>query len=440
MKLNQQLSLSLFRAPLTLFQQDKRSWLALASYLTVGLAIFALFGYLLLQNQASIKQLLLDYLFPQSWHSISEQLLAFFFESQSKQVLGNLILSGSLVVASIFLFPVKELYSASFEKSKNYPNGRTHEFPLWMQAIEETRLFLFYLTAQLTILWIGYYPYEWANITSITLSYLFLFYTFGLDIISPTFQRHRIKYSKINKLLSKNAVATLLFGLIYSLPALLLSQWILTLESLNLLEVCIILFSINLLFIGLSIPAGTEIASRLLPENATTKPVTRASKRVGYSVACLLLITGLVLHIRLVQSMHHKTQVLKANYSINWDSFQFDYRSVGDLLSGDSFGNFSFELTIENPTEFDLVFENSQLYINKNELPVSQVAIAGFSVPAQSEKEVAMKFDAKSNFSQLTLGNLSEILEHWTIELHIELFPGIPFIIEVMGKDKQEEV
>lgn len=440
MKLSQQLSLSLIRAPLTLFQQDKRSWLALATYLAVGLATFALFGYLLLQNQASIKQLLLDYLFPQSWQSVSEQLLAFFFESQSKQVLGNLILSGSLVVASIFLFPFKEIYSASFEKTKNYPNGLSHEFPLWMQAIEETRLFLFYLTAQSTILWIGYYPYEWANITSITLSYLFLFYTFGLDIISPTFQRHRIKYSKINKLLSKNALATLLFGLIYSLPALLLSQWILTLESLNLLEVCIILFSINLLFIAISIPAGTEIASDLMRENATTKPVSQTSKQIGYTLACLLLIAGLTLHTRLIQSMHHKTQVLKANYSVNWDSFQFDYRSIGDLLTGDSYGNFSFELTIENPTEFDLVFEDSQLYINKNDLPISQVAIAGFSVPAQSEKAVAMKFDAKSNFSQLTLGNISEILDHWTIEMHIELFPGIPFIIEVMGEDEQEEV
>ncbi|WP_144391891.1 hypothetical protein [Pleionea sediminis] len=382
-----------------------------------------------------MKQAILDYLFPESWHSLSEKLYSFFFESQSKQVLGNAILSGSLVIASIFLFPIKEKYSAVFEKEQGYPNGPYQEFPLWLQGIEETRLFLFYLTAQMIILWIGYYPYFWTEVISVSLSYFFLFYTFGLDIISPTLQRHRVKYSKINKLLFRNLICTLLFGLLFSLPAIVISQWILSIETLNLLEISIALFILNLFFIAISIPAGTAIGSHLLKENTQVINVATSTKILGYLIMTLGLISGLVFHSRLIQSMHHKSQILKAEYAIDFDSFDFNFKSLGSMLTGDSIGDLKFNLTIDNPTEYDMAFENSQIYIFKNSKQVSKVAIEGFSVPAGEEKEITMKFNAKSNFSEVTLGEISQALDGWTMEMHIELFPGIPFIIQLMDSD-----
>ena len=437
MHLSSQSLLAFWQAPKTLLQQKQRSLLWLFLYLLVGFAVFAGLSYLLLDNQVALKKAVLDYLFPKSWQSISEDLFRFFFESQAQDVLSNLILSGSLVVASVFLFPIKEKYSAAFEREQHYPNGIAEEFTLLMQGIEETRLFLFYLTAQMVILWIGYYPYSWANTTSITLSYLFLFYTFALDIISPTLQRHRVKYAMINKLLCRNMGLSLMFGVIYSLPALLISRWIMTIESLNLLEVSVILFLVNLVFIAIAIPAGTHIASRLLPETQHIAPVSRPSKLFGYTTMTLLLIAGLILHGRLIQSMHHKSQVLKANYSINWDSISADYSSLSNLFDGESFGKLSFELDIQNPTEFDLVFEDSRVLVMKDEQLVSHINVKGFSIETGETRTVTMQLDTVSNFSSLT--DIARLLEGWRIELRIELFPGIPFIINLLDESNEAE-
>ncbi len=414
--------------------------MALLIYLAIGMVVFAVVFYLLLINQDSMKQAILAYLFPQSWQSISEKLFLFFFESQSKQVLGNLILSSSLIIASIFLFPLKEAYSATVEKELNYPNGKPLEFPLWMQGLEETRLFLFYATTQLGILWLGYYPYEWTNILSVVLSYLFLFYTFALDNISPTLQRHRLKYSKINKLLGKNNGVALIFGALYSAPALILSQWILRIESLSLLQVSSILFVFNLAFIAISIPAGTQIATELLKEAPTVAPVTRLFARRAYIAMSLLLVVESLLHARLVQSLHHKSQVLKAEYSVDFGSFDFDYSSADESPEDRSIGTVSFDLDIDNPSRFDIVFENSRVFIKKNDRLVSDIAITGFSVPAGESKSVTMKFSSQSDFSNVTLGAIRTIFDGWSIELHLQLFPGIPFIVNVMSANTADEV
>ena len=107
-----QLKLSLLDALVSLrfFNRKALSWGVIYSFSTI--LVFGLFVWLLTYYQTPIKAALLDYLFPKSWQSLSEQLANFLFESQTKIVLGNLILSGSLVLASITLFPIK---SSKFE-------------------------------------------------------------------------------------------------------------------------------------------------------------------------------------------------------------------------------------------------------------------------------------------------------------------------------------
>ena len=53
------------------------------------LVCFRFFVNWLLENQVAIKQIILDYLFPESWQSVSEIIADFLFESQAKTVLGN---------------------------------------------------------------------------------------------------------------------------------------------------------------------------------------------------------------------------------------------------------------------------------------------------------------------------------------------------------------
>ena len=91
-------------APYYAFKQLRASsiW-PLAIYFGCALLIFSLFSWLLIRYQADIKQLIFDYLLPKSWHGISDYLVDFFFESQTKLVLANLIINGGIVVASLFL-------------------------------------------------------------------------------------------------------------------------------------------------------------------------------------------------------------------------------------------------------------------------------------------------------------------------------------------------
>ena len=195
MQLSRQIEQGLIAAPMSLRQARAASLRWFALYFAAGSLVFFLLSWALLEHQQEIKQALLDYLFPESWQWLSERLGLFFFEAQAKIVIANAILSGSVVLASVFLFPIKEQYSAAFEREAGFDNGPPLEFSLWVQAQEESKLLLLYLSAQSVILWLGYYPYGWAQTSSIALSYGFLFFSFALDFIAPTLQRHRIKYT-----------------------------------------------------------------------------------------------------------------------------------------------------------------------------------------------------------------------------------------------------
>ncbi|TQV81048.1 hypothetical protein [Aliikangiella coralliicola] len=429
MTLTEQLRESLFYSPLSLRNLKRSSTKWLFIYFALGLFVFSLFVGVSLNNQEAIKSLLLNYFFPQSWHEISEKLGVFLFESQAKTVLSNLILSGSLVLASIFLFPIKEKYSAEFEKDAKYAKGSIQEFPLLIQGWEETKLFLFYVTAQSIILWIGYYPYAWCNWLSIALSYLFLFFTFGLDFISPTLQRHRVSYTLILKVLLRNPVVPLSFGLLFSLPTVLLSKYIFTIEDLTLIEIASILFLVNIIFLTLAVPAGTRVARRLMPTVKRTLPPLKKSKIYSYSTMLILLTVMLFLHGKLIASMHHKSQLLKAEYNVDWSSIDYDLPSLSQFFNSKSLSNLSFDVEIYNPTEYDIIIEKSQIFVEKKENTIATIDLDGFEIPSGEKRKVKVKLDSQSDLSSIT--NFREILEDWRVDLHLEVWPGIPFILNI---------
>ena len=429
MKLNEQVSHALFRAPLSLASMSRHSGAWLVIYFLCGLVIFSTLSWVLLKNQESIKFLLLDYLFPQSWHRVSESLGLFFFESQAKVVLGNLIISGSLVIASIFLFPIKEKYSAIFEKDAAYHNGISEEFSLPRQALEEVKLFVLFLTVQSVILWIGYYPYAWTTNVSVLLSYLALFFTFGLDFISPTLQRHKTSYALILKVLLKNSVAVLCFGLLFSLPVVVFSHVIFRNEELTLIEISSILFFANILFLTVAVPAGTYLASMLLPEVRSTAEPTRNTRLWVYSTSVVTLLVMLLLHGGLIASLHHKSQLLKASYKVDWSSFDFTLPSFGEFFKGSALTSVSFDVEISNPTQFDIVIENSQIMVAKREQIIAIIDLAGFEVPSDSSRAVTVKFDSNSDIGKIE--NFDNILDNWRVDFRFELWPGIPFLINV---------
>jgi len=430
MTLIQQLKTAIIEAPLSLIKLRHASLKWMGIYSLSGIIIFSLFIWLMLSNQEFIKNAFLDYFFPQSWHEISETLADFLFESQTKTVVGNMILAGSLVMASIFLFPIKEKYSAEFEKDAKYQNGKVEEFSLIYQAWEESKLFLVYLTAQSLILWIGYYPYQWTTWLSIGLSYLFLFFTFGLDLISPTLQRHRTDYSVILKVFFKKPILPVMFGLIFSIPVILLSKLVFSYEELTLIEVASILFLTNIIFLTIAIPCGTLIASRLLPIILQTLPPKRKSVIWGYSIMSATLVFFLTLHTQLIVSLHHKSQLLKAEYDIDWSSMDFKLPSFSQLTNGKALSNISFDIVINNPTEFDIIIEDSQIFVEQKDATIAVIDLNGFELPTGENRRITINLDSNSDLSKVS--KFTELLDDWRVDIHLQVWPGIPFVFNIV--------
>lgn len=430
MSILQQFFLALSQSSTAILKGKTQTYKALFIYIACGLAVFGVVFSLLIQYEPQIKTAVMHYLLPQSWHNISERLIQFFFESQTKVVLASLIINSAIVLSSMVLFPIKEWASRTYERENQLSPGKQEEFPLWLQGLEECKLLFIYLTAQSVILAIGYYPYAWSSAISNILSILFLCFSFGLDLIAPTLQRNKIKYSAILKVLLKNPVLTLAFGAVFSLPLVYLGQLILAAEQLSLAQLSAVLFAINLLLLAVAIPAGTGIASRLLDTTRNTASPTRASKIKVYSVLSILLVMSGSFHYLVAMSMHHKSQLMKCEYTIDWDSLKTDWPSISALMNGEQDAKFEVYLEVRNPTPFDLEIENSQLQIFQNLKLVSSTSINAFYVP--SGETVKHKLKLSTQFNKNALSNFSGLLEGWSVQITLDLLPGIPFIIQVV--------
>ena len=429
MTLISQFKLCLFDSLLSLKEIRTKTILWFAIYYSLGLVVFGFLAWHLIDNQVAIKNLVLDYLFPKSWQSISEMLADFLFESQAKVVIGNMIISGSLVLASVFLFPIKEKFSQVFEHESQQHNGKYREFSLFEQAIEESKLLLFYFSVQSFILWVGYYPYTWSTWISIILSYAFLFFTFGLDFISPTLQRHRTKYSIILKSLIKHPLIPLLFGALFSLPIIILTRILFANNDYTFIDTIAVILISNLLLLSIAVPTGTTIASKIRGLVSGTEEPKRKTMIRFYSLITTILVFSLFLHSRLILSLHHKSQLLKAEYDIDWSSLNYELPSFDELTQGKAFSNLTFEMVVKNPTEFDIDVENSLLFVTQNENEIATINLNSFTLPSGETRRINIDLGSNTDFSNLS--EFKNLMNGWKVNMEIDVWPGIPFIFNL---------
>jgi uncharacterized protein involved in cysteine biosynthesis len=438
MKLFQQLLIGLVQAPIQIKSIRTNTLIWLLVYLGTGFVVFTAFSWALLHFELDIKHALLDYIFPKSWHELTEPLLIYFYQAQAKVVIGNMILGASLVIASIFLFPIKEMVSARSEidlsttKANQSVRANLALQPLSLreQFFEESRLLFLYLTTQMVILWIGYYPYDITQWLSIILSYIFLFKTFAIDFISPTLQRHRLSYAVILRALLRRPVLLLSFGALYCTPAIISAHFLFKIESLHLVEIAAYLFAINMIFLALAIPAGTYVANTMLTNMKTAQGWSaEIMKRIYIWLGVCFIVFG-YLHSSLFKSLHHKSQILKAEYEFIWSSFDAALPSFDALMNGKALSSFQMTLQITNPTDITIEIEDSVIWIEKFDAQIAQVDLKGFSIAPGQQKEIILSIDSLTDLSQL--GELTALFEGWHMDLHIDIWPGIPVVVNLI--------
>lgn len=412
-------------APLSLFALPKKTWGYFALYLALCAVVLGGSGYLIFRSENLMRDLVLAYLFPDSWHSAMGFVADRFLEAQSKAVLANVAVIGSLAMVSLLLFPFKEMLSASFEREAKLITDPVQEHPLWEQGWEEIKLFVGVLAIQGAVFWIGYTTVGWRVVAAAVLGNLLTFAVYAVDFIAPPFQRHYGHYSRILKTLAMHPIACLGFGAIFAAPALIATT---AFGDMRLETMVGLTCAINVVGIAWAAVAGTWLGSKLYPDFVRTKRSSIPARVLTWLVVGGLLVFNGYTFGSLTWSVHKKSQILKCEYSLVWTSFDVDLPGLGSLLADKPEVGVSFEVEIKNPTSTPVELEENRIELRHQGDLLGTAKLRSFRVDAHSTARqrvgaslgLSPKTIAKRNTSLLSL-------ESWTITLYIQVAPGFEF-------------
>lgn len=415
-------------APFAPLRLRGRALALLLVYVLAAAGLLALTAALLLAHQDDLRKALLSYLFPESWHFAADLLVTRFLASQSKAVIVNAAVSGTLVGISVLLFPLKEKVSAAFERESALTTDPIDEFPLWRQALEEGKLVFIYLTAQLSIFWLGYPPDPTRRKLALVLSFLYLFCTFTIDFAGPLFQRHKLSYARILELFAWHPLLLVGFGALLTLPAVLTGLYVTRHPQLSLQTAIITLFSANLVCIVWGVVSGTWLASKLLPAGLSTKEPHALTRAVFALVVVALFAVNARAFSSVALALHHKSQILKCSYRILPSTLRFARPSLGGLLRGKVNVGVRFDLRIENPTPHDVAIEKNRLEVRHGEALVATGRLSPMAVPAGQKRVQTLDLRVDLHPSVLLKGR-ALLRDKWTVTLLLEVADGLEFPI-----------
>ena len=413
----------------------RRGWAFLALYLALAGAILGVVGWLAVTYRKDAVRLVAAYLFPDSWRVAAELLVERFARVQGHVVLVNAIIGGSLILVQLLLFPLKEKLSATFEAEARLTDRPPDEFPLWHQAWEEIILFLLFLAAQGSIFWLGWTAEPWRRTAAIVASFTFLFASFGIDFLSPLLQRHRLRYSQMAKTLALHPVTVFAFGALYTLPAVAAGRLIAAHPEWPLGRSAALLFGTSVACIAWAAVAGTWVASRLLPEAREVRRPSVAVRALAWGVLALVLAWNGYRFGAVGLALHHKSQILKCAYDVDWGSAGIDRPDWTALLGDELQVGVHVDVRIENPTRFDVEIEKNRLEIEFRGRHAATARLSPVRIPAGGETRAKVSFPITVTPSLLRHGR--ELLrgKEWRMTLYLEVAPGfeLPVVLRPGG-------
>lgn len=411
-------------APLAFLAMRPATWLWCLLYL--GLAGGVLFGVAeaAAAYHGDVEALLLGYLFPESWQPAARLLVELYFESQARAVLLNAVVAGALVLVSLLLFPVKERLSASFEARNRLTDAPHRELPLWRQGLEELKLLLLYVTAQMLIFRLGYHPDPARKQLAVALGYGFVVFTFAVDFLAPVLQRHGLKYSAVIKALLARPVATGVFGAVFAAPSLLVTAYVARHPEMELLAAVRLLFGVQVGAVAWAAVGGTWLGARMLPGARQVRQSPAPVRGVAWVALLATFGWNAYAYGAAGLAVHHKSQVLKLDYDLDWRSVGFDAPTLGGLLVGEVDVGVRIDLRIGNPTTFDVALEDTRLEVRHEEALVATSHLDPLLVPAGATAAQTLRFRLNLRAGALLKGR--ELLEdRYALTLFVLAAPGV---------------
>jgi len=429
----EQLRHALVESPKAIFRLPAASWVFAGFYMMACAVLCVVLTATLAANDGRLGEAAVAWLFPESWSFVVSGMGEFFFHSQSLQVLVNMAVAGSVVLVSITLFPLKEQLSHSYEKEAGLTTESVEPLPLHVEAWEETKLVLLYLTCMMSIFWVGYHPAPWRQNLALFLSTSFVALTFAIDFLSPTLFRHRMRYTTVIKALCLHPWASLSFGFLFAMPSL-IAGWVMKVSAPdNWVLILGVLFAVEVFAIVWACIGGTWMAAQMWPKVKDLK-----KPWWGLQVSFWgLLLTGLVWNLAAFgavgKSLYAKSPVFKSHYSWVSDSLEINGVGLGEILSGEAHVGFSVDVKIANPTTTDLVLEANRLEIHHEQDLVGTSSLEPLTVPAGQERVQKVGLDLDLDLSMVSKGLGLMDSEKWSLTLFVEVRPGMEFPLYLKG-------
>lgn len=415
-----------------------RAWLWLALYLGLAGGLLFVTARFLIRNQERIEGVILGYIFPDSWHFAAEKLVEHFFAAQHRIVVINAVVLASLMVVTLVLFPVKEKLSESFETGAGLVTEPIREHPLWLQGWQEIQLFALVIALQGTIFLLGFLPYPILSYVAVAAGHGLVIAVFAIDFLAPVFQRHEGHYSRIFKTLASRPHIALAFGAIFSAPTMIFGKLWESNPTWAWDQAVLVLFGVNVLCIGWAAASGTWLASRLYPVFARTERSHPATRRVATGLVIALLLGNAYVYGSLGLAVHHKSQLLKCQYDVDFSSLDLDLDLPGvkALLRKEVEVAATVDVRITNPTPFDVVIENSEVVVSHEGTAVSRARIASLSVRAGTTTTQRLAFTLSGSPTIIARGTGLFDPDQWQLILYADIAPFLRMPIPIVRADR----
>ena len=411
-------------SPGALFRMPRRAWAYFVLYLLSCSALLGLTAWQLAAHEGELTSLALGYLLPESWHFAADLLVEHMLAAQHRLILINALVTTALMAVTVLLFPVKELLSAAYERDgRLLPGEVMREHPLWLQGWQEIKLLMLFVAVQGTIFWLGYLPHRGTTTAAVILGLLFLWFSFAIDFISPIFQRHEGYYSQIIKCLVRYAPAALLFGLIFCAPTFIVGKLWEQNPAWSWTTALFLLFGVNVLCIAWAAGSGTWLGSFLHPGFTARRRSHIAGRISTWAVLLAVLAANGYTFGALALSIHHKSQILKCDYSIDLDSLGVDAPDVFAILDDRLEVAVHVDLRIHNPTDFDVEIEDNDVRIEHRGSHVATTRLAPMLAPAGQTVRQTLRFSMQATPSMIARGRSLLDSDAWTITLHVQVAP-----------------
>ena len=412
-----------------------RAWVYLVLYIALAAALLLVTARLLIANQTRIEGLILDYLFPDSWHFAAETLIERFFAAQHRVVIINAVVLASLMAVTLVLFPVKEQLSAAFESGARLVADPVKEHPLWEQGWQEVKLLALVTALQGTIFLLGFLPYPPLKYVAIAAGHLLVILVFAVDFLAPLLQRHEGHYSRIFKTLISRPHVALAFGAVFSAPTMIVGKLWESDPTWAWDQAVPLLFGVNVLCIGWAAASGTWLASRLYPVFTRTVRSGPLTRRVASALVIALLAGNAYVYGSLGLAVHHKSQLLKCQYNVDFSSLDLDLPGLKSLLGEQIAVSASVDVAITNPTPFDVVIENSEVVVSHEGTPVSRAHIASLSVAAGTTATRRLAFTLSGSPGVIARGTGLFDRTKWQLILYADIAPFLRMPIPIVRSD-----